>query len=382
MEADSNKVDTAIPSTSDVLSVICFILTAYCILKLFQPLQDAPMAEPSPGPPRAREEEIIGTSDISNEEQLENVETERESPEEEILGTRRNEWEESFGVEGGRTNIISLSESEGSGAGGLSGEEEDEDEGEREDKDNDWDGDEDEDEDEENDQEEKEDDEEKAKPRSSKERGRTWAAYNAPTNPRPSKNQREIKPPRKLTDAQRKYDTDFYRPYNLEYPNPGAPVLGPHRHYDQYNDHALYINPNLKVTELDQIPHFGVRVDDLTASKVLPHFSQKTLNERWQAEFDVKGMIRATRAPLGRAAKCWVESGQRDVEEKRVEEEGWYYLSWGGIHTLMGKEGLDADRYWVRPSFESFKCPGLGFKKSDWAEIQLAPEDPEDPTIL
>ena len=93
-------------------------------------------------------------------------------------------------------------------------------------------------------------------------------------------------------------------------------------------------------------------------------------------------MIRATRVPLGRAAKRWVKSGERDVEGKRVEEEGWYYLSWGGLHTLMGKEGLDADRYWVRPSFESFKCPGLGFKRENWAEVQLAPEDPEDPTFL
>ena len=93
-------------------------------------------------------------------------------------------------------------------------------------------------------------------------------------------------------------------------------------------------------------------------------------------------MIRATRVPLGRAAKRWVNRGERDVDEKLVEQAGWYYLSWGGIHTLMGKEGLDADRYWIRPSFESFKCPGLDFKISDWAEIQMAPEDPADPTFL
>ena len=48
----------------------------------------------------------------------------------------------------------------------------------------------------------------------------------------------------------------------------------------------------------------------------------------------------------------------------------------------MGKEGLDVDRYWVRPSFEDFKCRGLDFKRSDWAEIQMAPEDPDDPTFL
>ena len=135
-------------------------------------------------------------------------------------------------------------------------------------------------------------------------------------------------------------------------------------------------------TELEQIPHSGVRVDDLTASKVLSHYGRKILRTRWPAEFDQQGMIRATRVPLGRAAKRWVNRGERNVDEKLVEQSGWYYLSWGGIHTLMGKEGLDVRRYRIRPSFESFKCPGLGFKISDWAEVQLAPEDPADPTFL
>lgn len=379
MDADSNKDDTAMLSTSNVLSVICFVFTAYYILKLFQPSQDAAMPEPSPGPPRTGEREILRTSGIGDDEQFENAETERESPEEEMFGMRRHEWDQSFGVEGGRTDIITLSEEEESGAGGSLGDEEEKDEGGREDEDRDWDGDE--DEDEENDQ-EKEEEEEEPKPRSSKERGRTWTAYNAPTNPTPSKKQREIKPPRKPPQGLLIYNDAHYPLYNPTTYNQGTAVRDPFRHFSQYDGYALYINPHLKEMELEQIPHWGVRVDDLTASKVLLHYSQRTLHTRWPAEFDLKGMIRATRVPLGRAAKRWVKRGERDVDGERVEEEGWYYLSWGGIHTLMGKEGLDADRYWVRPSFESFKCPGLGFKRSDWAEIQLAPEDPEDPTFL
>ena len=368
MDADSNKDDTAMLSTSDVLSVICFVFTAYYILKIFQPSQDAPMPEPSPGPSRTGEWETLRTSDISSVEQFENAETRREIPEENF-GMRGNEWVNSFGIEGGRTDIISPLESEESGAGDLSGEEEEEDEGGSGDEN-------------ENEEKDKEDEEEEAKPQSSKERGRFRTAYNAPTNLAPPKKQREIKQARKPTAALLIYRDGHYVPYKPMTKNQGTAVLGPFRHFSQYDGYALYINPHLKETELEQIPRSGVRVDDLTASKVLLHYSQRTLHSRWPAEFDLKGMIRSTRVPLGRAAKRWVKSGERDVEGKRVEEEGWYYLSWGGIHTLMGKEGLDADRYWVRPSFESFKCPGLGFKRADWAEIQLAPEDPEDPTFL
>ena len=381
MDNDSDKNNTTMLSTSDVLSVILFVFTAYCILKLFQPSQNAPMLEPSPGPPRTGEQEVLRTSDGKNGDQPENAGTEKGSPEEEKYEVRRNEVKKSFGVEDGRTNIISLRESEESGAGRLAEEgEEDEERG-----DLDWDEDEDENvEDEEDDDGE---DEKEAKPKSTKVRGRIRTAYSTPTSPAPPKKQRIINPPRKPTLGLRKFDTNFYPRYNLATHDQDWACFGLappslFRSFSHYDNYSLYINPHLKETELEQIPHHGVRLDDLTASMVLEHYSQRILHARWPAEFDSKGMIRATRVPLGRAAKRWVKRGERDVEGKRVEENGWYYLSWGGIHSLMGKEGLDADRYWVRPSFESFKCPGLGFKREDWAEVQLSPAHPEDPTFL
>lgn len=373
MDTDPNKDNTKVFSTSDVLSVICFVFTAYCILKLFQPSQDAPIPEISPGQPHVGTQEVLRTTEVGNDEQVEDLEIGSESPEEEKYGMRRHDWDKSFGVEGGRTDIISLSESEESGAGGLLGEEDEDEDG---DGDGDGDG--------ENDLEEAE-----AKPRSSKERGRIHTAYTAPENPASPKKQSEVKQARKPTTAQRVYNDDHYDLYDSDHaiydpsiPTPGRAVRSSFRHFRQYDEYELYINPDLKETELDKVPHFGVRVDDLTASKLLPHFDRKTLIKRWPADFDRRGMIRNTRVPLGRAAKRWVKSGEKDVDGERVAKEGWYYLSWGGIHTLMGKEGLDADRYYMRPSFESFKCPGLGFKISDWAEIQLAPEDPADPTFL
>ena len=347
MDTDSNKDNATMPSTSDVISFFCFMVTAYYVLKFFKSSNDAPTLEPSPGQHHMGRQQILRTSDVSSGDQSESAGTERESSEEEKYEMGHNERRESFGLEEGVTDDFSVSESEESGATDLS-----------------------------------EQEEEEAKYESSRPRSRILTADNNPTNPTPSKKQRIIKPPREPTPGLLKYDTDHYRPYDATTQNQGAAVVGAFRNFAQYDDYALYINPDLKDTELDQIPHSGVRVDDLTASKLLSRYGRKTLHTRWPAEFDQQGMIRATRVPLGRAAKRWVNRGERDVDGKLVEKEGWYYLCWGGLHTLMGKEGLDAERYMIRPSFESFKCPGLGFKSSDWAEVQLAPEDPADPTFL
>ena len=297
---------------------------------------------------------------------------------------RCNELDKSFGTKSGRTAIISLLGSEEDGAGDSSEKGEMDEDGRSRDEDGrsgDKEGGRKDQEDEED--EDKDDEgEEEAKARSSKQRGKILIAYNTPMNPAPLKKQREIKEPRRPTAGLRKYSDGHYIIYDPVLKNHGVAVLDPFRSFGQYDGYALYINPDLKETELNQIPHFGVRVDDLTASKVLPHFNRKTLNKRWPAEFDLNGMIRATRMPLGRAAKQYVKRGEKDVNGKKAPKDGWYYLSWGGIHILMGKEGLAAGRYWVRPSHEKFKCPGLGFKIEDWAEVQLAPEDPEDPKFL
>ena len=326
------------------------------------------MAEPSPGPPHLGGQEILRISDVSNGDQSESAGKEKEGLDGEGYEVGHYELKEDFGVEDGKTDELFLSESEGVGARDLP-EQEDEEEEEKEDE-------------EEEEKEEKKQEQKEAEPEPSRKRSRTPTADNNPTRPTPSKKQRIINRPRKPPLHLLKYHTNRYRIYDATLQNQGAAVVGRFMNFSQFDDYALYINPDLEDTELEQIPHSGVRVDDLTASKVLLHYGRKILRTRWPAEFDQQGMIRATRVPLGRAAKRWVNRGERDVDEKLVEQAGWYYLSWGGIHTLMGKEGLDADRYWVRPSFESFKCPGLGFKISDWAEVQMAPENPADPTFI
>lgn len=82
-------------------------------------------------------------------------------------------------------------------------------------------------------------------------------------------------------------------------------------------------------------------------------------------------MIRATRVPLGNAYKMRKAVGDVDIDGNVVTERVYYYMWWRGLHCMMGKEGLDADLYKIRPSFEDFRCEGLIFKVSFKAVVQL-----------
>ena len=348
MDTDSDEDNTGMALASNVISFFCFMVTAYYILKFFKPSQTARILEPSSGRPHLSSQEILRIRDVSVADQSENGATEREDSEEEEDEVRYNRRKKSIVVEDRKTHWLFLSESEESGATDLI----EQDEGEQE-----------------------------AESKSSRSRSRIPTTANDPTSTARSKKQRKrsrTPPPHLL-----QFGDDRYRIYDPTTQNQGTAVVGgSSRDFGQYDDFALCINPNLRDKELEQIPHSGVRVDDLTASKLLQHYNRKILHTRWPAEFDQKGMVPAERVGLGRAAKRWVNRGERDVDLKLVKKAGWYYLSWGGIHTLMGKEGVEAGRYRIRPSHEKFKCPGFGFKISDWAEVQLAPEDPADPTFL
>lgn len=129
------------------------------------------------------------------------------------------------------------------------------------------------------------------------------------------------------------------------------------------------------VTEAARFPAAGVRLDDLAASRALTQLRPRELFSRWPAVFDTAGMVRATRIPLGLAAKMWVEEGDVDLDGVAAgpQERGYYYKWWRGLHCLMGNEGYANGLYRVRPSFERFKCTEFGFKLDSRAVIQ-APE--------
>lgn len=156
------------------------------------------------------------------------------------------------------------------------------------------------------------------------------------THERPAKRCRIAnKTARKPAVRYQKYVTEWYEVYDPTNPQTGEPVLGPFRSFGAYDDYRLYTHG--QIFNLNEIPTSGVRIDDLTISRVinfnqadtgrLSTLSAKTLNKNWPADFDREGMIRATRMPLGYAAKMWVNVGDTDVEGRVVSkgQEGWYY---------------------------------------------------------
>ncbi|KAL8759364.1 MAG: hypothetical protein Q9199_000799 [Rusavskia elegans] len=147
-----------------------------------------------------------------------------------------------------------------------------------------------------------------------------------------------------------------------------------------YDAYTLVADPTMTI---GNIPTSGVRVDDFLAGKLLmSDYSSKVLHQAWPAEFDHNGMIRATRIPLGHAAKQWRHVGETDIDGKIIQlgQEGWYYDWWRGLHCLIGKEDYDAGLYLVRPSWEKFLCGGMTFKIDYKAVVQLPTGDPNDLT--
>ncbi|KAL8705124.1 MAG: hypothetical protein Q9201_001727 [Fulgogasparrea decipioides] len=175
------------------------------------------------------------------------------------------------------------------------------------------------------------------------------------------------------------YRTEHYAVYHPAIDNRGSQITGPFNAYKRYDDHALFMDPSFDATKAEQIaqlPKYGIRLDDLTVSKILvSSLRRHQLSEYWQGEFDQQAMVRATRVPLGYAAKEYKNVGDIDIDGNVLAEgqQGWYYLWWAGLHLLCGKEGLDAGMYMVRPSFEKKRVPTFGWKISHKAVIQAAP---------
>ncbi|KAL8644239.1 MAG: hypothetical protein Q9210_007355 [Variospora velana] len=200
----------------------------------------------------------------------------------------------------------------------------------------------------------------------------------AQNGPRLGKGGRIIKAPRVAGKTLNKFKTSFYTLYDPALHRQAArnvPVgeVTTAKNYRVFNDYYLYSDPTTTREEIHQkIPKRGVRLDDKTMALVLPVVGAKERNEWWPGEFDHNGMPRATRIPLGQAAKMWVSAGDVDVDGHVATEgdQGYYYLWWKGLQVLMGKEGHDAGLYMVRPSWELDECDGFGFKLSHRAVVQ------------
>ena len=238
-------------------------------------------------------------------------------------------------------------------------------------------------EDEELEDEEMQDEEVPASNASSKKRGLLPVVDNDDSTPStPSKRRLTIKQPRKPTTTLLQYQTTSYTQYDPSKNNAAPAVTEKFKSFSQFDDYTLVIDPTItKQNFAEKVPTSGVRLDDRTAAIALLTMTNKALHDCFPAEFDNAGMIRATRVPLGHAYKKWIEQGLEDVDGNVVTEAGYYYMWWRGLHCMMGKEGLDAGLYKIRPSFESFKCTGFGFKISHKAVIQHQSGSSNDPTF-
>ena len=194
-----------------------------------------------------------------------------------------------------------------------------------------------------------------------------------------SRRDQGIRQPQYLSPHFRRYSTSHYTLYDPKKGNVGPRASEPFLKYAQYDKYTLYMNPAVK--RVEDIPTSGVRLDDMTIAFVLTLCTPDTLRANWPADFESHGWVRPTRMPLGQAAKFWKGVGEIDVDGNAVPEggAGYYYKWWRGIHCLCGKEGED-DVY-QRPCHERYRCPGVGFKVSSRAKIQLPSGDPEDPTF-
>ena len=159
------------------------------------------------------------------------------------------------------------------------------------------------------------------------------------------------------------FNTAHYPRYDPNNPqHPGA-LPTPFTYFAQY-DGAVLFNERA-ITSINDIPRRGVRLSDLAVSWALAStFTNKELHEYWPAEFDQQGMVRATRVPLGRAAKRLVQVGDRDIDGNVVQpgQQGWYPKWWIGLHCLCGARGLNVGGYLQRPSHEQPRCDGFSFK--------------------
>ncbi len=89
---------------------------------------------------------------------------------------------------------------------------------------------------------------------------------------------------------------------------------------------------------LDEYCQPCLRLDDMHIAIVLKSgdFSKKQLNTNWRAEFDMNGMPRGSRNPLGHAAKVYKKAGDVDIYGDVLQDfdEGWFYLWHCGLHML------------------------------------------------
>lgn len=77
----------------------------------------------------------------------------------------------------------------------------------------------------------------------------------------------------------------------------------------------------------------------------------------------------------------WWGHGEKDLDGNVVADTRYQYQWWRGVHCPMGKEGLDAGLYTIRPGFEIFLGDKFTFKVSSRAVVRHRSGFLGDPTF-
>ena len=148
--------------------------------------------------------------------------------------------------------------------------------------------------------------------------------------------------PYPLPARYRKFNTTYYARYDTANPNNNRQwngmKFGTTKNYRAHDHYQLLNETN--ISHLKAIPH-QVRLCDYAAGIVVLNCDRPKLHQRAPRDFDTKGMIRASRHPLGHAGKQYfdISAADRDGHVMQPGQGGWYYVLYKGIHPLVGKEG-------------------------------------------
>ena len=119
------------------------------------------------------------------------------------------------------------------------------------------------------------------------------------------RNNQLVTPPRMHTADEEQYDTRNYILYDYTNPNPGPLILQPWVCNGSFDQRPLSSGSNIQTAALLPAQQ-GVRLDDFHCFVAARDTNPKTLlHLLFGSEFDRNGDIRASRVPLGHAAKVW-----------------------------------------------------------------------------
>ena len=193
--------------------------------------------------------------------------------------------------------------------------------------------------------------------------GRTLTSPKMPENYKGRTDERKPHPVRELS-----FDTNHYCVVTADEAREPAQNIQrvPFKHFADWSSYDLYLlvdDPSITIQNFDaRVPKIGNRLSDrlVAIALQLTCYTAKDLSQNWPADFDTRGMVHATRMPVGEACTIPATVETRGIDGTGTSRSAKFYGWVGGIHLLCGKGGLDAGLYTVRPNYEKKPAKELG----------------------